>query len=261
MALVSIVTIVKNHSNGLTRTLESVKQQEFLDWEMLIVIGQSIDDTHEIGHLMAMADPRIRIVNQDGTGIYAAMNLGLNNLESRFTWFLNAGDQFFSPLSLGQGVDAIRLSKVGLVVGGYKVANESRSKVHIFREKELRVFQFSFNRHGGCHQAMIFDTSAVKSIGGFDLQYDLASDFDLVLRIIKISKAKRIAVALALIEPGGVADSNLNKVFREKHAIRRSIESDGLMRVCSCVWTCMARSRKRLRDSKFLVRRLLARQI
>jgi glycosyltransferase involved in cell wall biosynthesis len=249
MALISIVTIVKNHGEGLSRTLESVKQQEFQDWEMLIVVGQSIDNTNEIGHRMAMADSRIRVINQEGTGIYAAMNLGLNNVASEYTWFLNAGDQFFSRLSLGQGVAAIRSSKAGLVVGGYQVAHENISKAHIFRERELRVFQFSFNRHGGCHQAMIFDTSVVKGVGGFDLQYELASDFDLVLRILKVTKAKRIAVALSLIEPGGVADSNLNRVFLEKHAIRKSIESDGIMRLCSSVWTCLARSKKLLSNS------------
>ena len=250
MALVSIVTIVKNDVEGLSRTYESVKQQEFLDWEMLIIVGQSIDDTTEIAYRIAMDDSRIRIINQDGTGIYAAMNLGVKNVESKYTWFLNAGDQFFSSMSLGQGVDVIRLSKVSLVVGGYQVASKNKSKTHIFREKELRLFQFSFNRRGGCHQAMIFDTSIIRSIGGFDLQYDLASDFDLVLRILKITVAKRIAVALAIIEPGGVADSNLNKVFLEKHTIRKSINSNGVMRLSSSIWTCLARTSKYLRNSK-----------
>ena len=84
MALVSIVTIVKNHGEGLSQTYESVKQQEFLDWEMLIIVGQSIDDTTEIAYRIAMDDSRIRIINQDGTGIYAAMNLGVKNVESKF---------------------------------------------------------------------------------------------------------------------------------------------------------------------------------
>ena len=67
MALVSIVTIVKNHGEGLSRTYESVKQQEFLDWEMLIIVGQSIDNTTEIASRIAIDDSRIRIINQDGT--------------------------------------------------------------------------------------------------------------------------------------------------------------------------------------------------
>jgi glycosyltransferase involved in cell wall biosynthesis len=250
MALVSIITIVKNHGEGLSRTYESVKQQEFLDWEMLIIVGQSIDDTNEIGYRMAIDDPRIRVIHQDGTGIYAAMNIGLNSAVSEYTWFLNAGDQFFSTLSLSQGISAIRLSKAGLVVGGYQVARKNKNKIYAFREKELKVFQFSFNRHGGCHQAMIFNTSVAKNMGGFDVEYDLASDFDLVLRIMKTTKVKRIAIPLALVEPGGVADSNLNKVFLEKHAIRKSIESDVLMRLCSSLWTCLARTKRYLKNSK-----------
>jgi glycosyltransferase involved in cell wall biosynthesis len=133
MALVSIITIVKNHGEGLSRTYESVKQQEFLDWEMLIIVGQSIDDTNEIGYRMAIDDPRIRVIHQDGTGIYAAMNIGLNSAVSEYTWFLNAGDQFFSTLSLSQGISAIRLSKAGLVVGGYQVARKNKNKIYAFR--------------------------------------------------------------------------------------------------------------------------------
>lgn len=248
MAIVSIITIVKNHGEGLKLTFESVQRQDFQDWEILVVAADSIDNTRAIADEMSKSDSRVKVLTQEGSGIYPAMNLGLEHSFSKYAWFLNAGDEFFSSQSLEQGVREIDSEEVGLVIGGYQVKGKSSNKVYVFTERKLKVFPFSFNRHGGCHQAMIFDTSSIKKINGFNLRYSLASDFDLVLRLIKDFGGKRVRVPLASIEPGGVADTNLNKVYSEKDEIRKLIQPDLLMGLCSSAWTVLAKIKKSLRN-------------
>ena len=246
MAIVSIITIVKNHGEGLKLTFESVQRQDFQDWEILVVAADSIDNTRAIADEMSKSDSRVKVLTQEGSGIYPAMNLGLEHSFSKYAWFLNAGDEFFSSQSLEQGVREIDSDEVGLVIGGYQVKGKSSNKVYVFPERKLKVFPFSFNRHGGCHQAMIFDTSSIKKINGFKLQYGLASDFDLVLRVIKDFGGKRVRVPLALIEPGGVADTNLNKVYSEKHQIRISIMRNPVMIISSKIWNTLAKLKLKL---------------
>jgi len=246
MAIVSIITIVKNHSEGLKLTFGSVQQQSFQDWEMLVVVADSIDNTGSIAEEMSQSDSRVKVIIQQGSGIYSAMNLGLEYSFSKYTWFLNAGDEFFSSQSLEQGVREIDSDNVGLVIGGYQIKGGSNNKVYVFTERKLKVFRFSFNRHGGCHQAMIFDTSSIKKINGFNLRYSLASDFDLVLRLIKDFSGKRVRVPLASIEPGGVADTNLNKVYSEKHEIRKLIIRNPAMAMSSKIWNSLAKLKLKL---------------
>ena len=241
MAIVSIITIVKNHGEGLKLTFESVQRQVFQDWELLVIVADSIDNTRAVAVAMSKSDSRVKVLSQQGSGIYPAMNLGLEHSYSKYAWFLNAGDEFFSAQSLEQGVREIASDEVGLVIGGYQVKGESNNKVYVFPERKLKVFPFSFNRHGGCHQAMIFDTSSIKKINGFDLRFSLASDFDLVLRTIKEFGGKRVKVPLALIEPGGVADTNLNKVYSEKNEIRKLVQPGILMSLCSRIWNYLAK--------------------
>lgn len=248
MAIVSIITIVKNHGEGLKLTFESVQRQDFQDWEMLVVVADSVDNTRASAVEMSKSDSRVKVLYQQGSGIYPAMNLGLEHSFSKYTWFLNAGDEFFSAQSLEQGVREIASDEVGLVIGGYQVKGKANNKVYVFPESKLKVFPFSFNRHGGCHQAMIFDTSSIKKINGFDPRFSLASDFDLVLRMIKEFGGKRVKVPLALIEPGGVADTNLNKVYSEKHEIRKLVQPGMLMGLCSSAWTGLAEVKKFFRN-------------
>ena len=48
MVSVSIVTIVKNNADGLARTLKSALAQDFSEWELIIVYGQSQDSTYKV---------------------------------------------------------------------------------------------------------------------------------------------------------------------------------------------------------------------
>ena len=79
MALVSIITIVKDHALGLRETYSSLAEQKYNDWEMLIVVGASKDSTLQIAKEIASNDSRIKVIEQAGLGIYGAMNEGIQN--------------------------------------------------------------------------------------------------------------------------------------------------------------------------------------
>jgi glycosyltransferase involved in cell wall biosynthesis len=54
MVSVSIITVVRNNANGLARTLKSALAQDFSDWELIIVYGQSQDSTYEVASEFSM---------------------------------------------------------------------------------------------------------------------------------------------------------------------------------------------------------------
>lgn len=248
MALISVITIVKDHSAGLIDTFASLAAQDFDSWEMIVVVGASKDSTLRTAIEMSNSDPRIKVIEQSGLGIYSAMNEGIENAGSEFVWFLNAGDRFADAHVLVNALDEITLANVGVIIGGYQIDNGNRKCVYSYPKKKISGFRFAFNRHGGCHQAMIFRTKLLRSAGGFDTTYSLASDFDLVLKIIKAAGAVRVPEIYAIIEPGGAADQGIFSVHEQKHQIRRVSFGRVTGIVLSSVWTIAARSKVTIRN-------------
>lgn len=238
--VISIVTIVKNDAEGLNRTVDSVLSQGFADWELLIVVGESTDSTLSIAKSLAIIDNRVRVLSQEGFGIYAAMNMGLKEARAQFICFMNAGDEFWNSSVLASAIREISSNSVGLVIGGYQVDQHGRDEKFSFSRKLISELDFAFNRKGGCHQAMVFRKDALVETGGFSLHYKLASDFESVLQVIRHSGALRVSEFYARIEAGGAADIGIFRVHREKHEIRKNFFSKKTITILSFIWTVAA---------------------
>jgi len=246
MVSVSIVTVVKNNANGLTKTLKSALSQDFSDWELIIVYGQSEDSTYDIATEFCKLDSRFSLVKQSDQGIYEAMNLGVSNSRADFLWFMNSGDQFYSVSSLVTGFNAIKSCQYGFVVGGYQIENDGR----VFRQSsgEVSPIKFALSRRGACHQAMVFRKDSITTARNFDTRLKLAADHKLCLEIIKDSGAYKISEILAIMEPDGFSDKNLKRMHKEKALIRAKIFANNpVARALGWVWMKAASIKSGLR--------------
>jgi len=246
MVAVSIITVVKDNAVGLSKTLESALDQDFLDWELLIIYGESKDDTHKVASYFCNLDSRFSLIEQRDTGIDEAMNIGISESNAGYLWFMNSGDQFYSRRTLSSGHVAISNLKVGFVVGGYQIEGDRR----IFQQNDgkLTDLKFALSRRGACHQAMIFLKDSVIAADGFDTQYRLAADYKMCLAIIKDSGAAKIPEILATMEPNGLSDQNLSKMHLEKAAIRKEAFANNLAaRAFGWGWMKAARTKTSLR--------------
>jgi len=235
-AVVSVVTIVKDHEKGLRRTLNSLIIQDYENWESIVVIGDSSDKTYEVACEFTDHDSRIKILKQSDKGIYQAMNLGTHNAVGDFVWYMNAGDTFYNKESMSVGLNAITRFNCGLVIGGYVVQGANPTEEYSFREKKLSFGDIAHSRRGTCHQSMIFRTAVIREFKGYNPDFKFAADYDLILRLLRTSTVMRISQAISAIEPGGVSDVNLNKVQREKLEIRNSILTSRFLKIASTAW-------------------------
>ena len=135
-------------------------------------------------------------------------------------WFLNAGDEISSGTSLESALTEIMRTKAALVIGGYGILVGNKVREYSYSPRVISARKFAYNRRGGFHQAMLFNRKKLIKAGGFETKFQLASDFDVVLKLASNFKVIRFRNILARIEPGGVADLNLQIVFREKHQAR-----------------------------------------
>ena len=148
---------------------------------------------------------------------------------------------------LSSALNEISKAGVGVVIGGYRL-NQRVQKDRFFPSRNLSAFEFAFNRRGGCHQAMIFRHESLRNVGKYDPTYFLASDFELVLKVIKSEGALRVSKVFASIEPEGLADRNIFQVHIQKHEIRKSIIGNNpAVTLLSWSWSVMASAKIRLR--------------
>ena len=90
----SIVIPVHNKAAYLARSIGSVINQSFTDFELILIDDASAD--RSLVEIQKFADPRIRILRRDapGAGGYAARNLGVMEAEAEWVAFLDADDEW-----------------------------------------------------------------------------------------------------------------------------------------------------------------------
>ncbi|UII27785.1 glycosyltransferase [Fulvivirga maritima] len=88
--LVSIIMPVFNSGKYLVDSINSVINQEYVKWELLIINDGSCDNSEEIIH--SYSDSRIYYFKQKNRGVSAARNVGLENMRGDFFCFLDSDD-------------------------------------------------------------------------------------------------------------------------------------------------------------------------
>ncbi len=248
MKLTSIITIAKNHAVGLQATLNSIESLVGVDFEVVLVIGSSRDGTLQVAQEFTdRTSLDVRLLIQSSSGIYEAMNEGVLASSGDSIIFMNAGDCFENSFSLKELVRELDTHKVGVVIGGYVVDKVGQNR-HVMGPGIVTPLSFAFNRKGGCHQTMLYVTDSIKALNLYPLEYRLAADFDLTLRVILSFGGRRISSLIAVIEPGGVADKGIVQVHKEKHRSRSKLFGKKYISVFSFIWSVAAITKFRMKS-------------
>lgn len=95
--IVSVITPCYNAEHYLTQTIESVINQSFQNWEMLIIDDCSSDNSRQIIESFATKDSRIRYFKTDAPSGSPSLprNIGIDNSEGQYIAFLDADDLWF----------------------------------------------------------------------------------------------------------------------------------------------------------------------
>lgn len=111
---VSIIMPVYNAEKFLSETIDSIVNQSYKEFELIIVNDGSTDNSLLISQKYAALDPRIRIYTTQNKGICAARNLGLEKAKGKFICFSDHDDTFDVTL-LEDNINLIKKYKADLV--------------------------------------------------------------------------------------------------------------------------------------------------
>lgn len=211
--LVTIVSVVFNGARQIEATIQSVISQTYGNIEYLIVDGGSEDGTLDI---LRKYEERIDYwVSERDTGIYEAMNKGIDLAGGNWINFMNAGDSLFdektissifSNMAKTHGFDVI-YGDVLMVYPQYGGMTKARKAGRL--SDLWKGMQFS-------HQSVLIAAEYIK-LNKFNPAYKLAADFDLLYSAYRQCRPFfYTGQILASTSAGGISDLQRVRVYRER---------------------------------------------
>lgn len=142
---VSVITPAYNASEYIGETIESVLNQTYDNWEMLIVDDCSSDNTVEIVKNYAQKDSRIKLIlHSQNQGVSAARNTALKEASGEYIAFLDSDDIWHSEKLLKQ-LDFMEKNQYVLTYTGYQMyQSETKEKGKVIEVPETMTYQSIF---------------------------------------------------------------------------------------------------------------------
>lgn len=129
-ALVSIITPAYNSAKFIAETIQSVQNQTYENWEMLIVDDGSSDATEAIVQSFLDKDKRIKFYKLAlNSGPAVARNTAIEKASGDFMTFIDADDIWF-PTFIENSIKTIQETKIPFVFSSYKRSNEHMEFVY-----------------------------------------------------------------------------------------------------------------------------------
>lgn len=195
---VTVLMTVCNAEKYLRQAIESVLNQTFTDFELLITDDASTDSSPEI--IRSYQDPRIRVIrNSTNRGVAYSRKEALELARGEYVAVLDADDVAFKE-RLQVQVDYLDANAdIHLVGSAYEVIDEN-GNVECTQTVPTDPLTIRWNLlFGNCiaHSTAMFRRATALEIGGYDEQVFAGEDFDLWVRFAAHSKIAQLDRPLA----------------------------------------------------------------
>jgi glycosyltransferase involved in cell wall biosynthesis len=184
MPQVTTVIPAYNAMSYLPETLNSVLQQTFTDFEVLVVNDGSTDSI--VSWASSLDDPRVRLISQENQGLPGARNTGIAQAQGEYIAFLDA-DDLWEPTKLEKQIQCFQENpEAGVVYTWTLLIDEAGKPIgRIFAsEAEGNVWQQLLETdvisNGSC---ALVRRDCFDKVGNFDRTLTSAEDLDMWLRI------------------------------------------------------------------------------
>ena len=186
---VSVIIPTYNRAHLLPQAIDSVLNQTFKDFELIIVDNYSSDNTESV--VKSYDDKRIRYFKNQNNGLIGVnRNYGIQKSRGEFIAFLD-DDDLWLPEKLEKQVKLLNSNQeLGLVYSDIYIIGSNGNLLkdtYFHRVKPFRgnVFNELLVVNFICNLTVVVRKEALSKVGVFDLKYVIAQDYDLWLRLVE----------------------------------------------------------------------------
>jgi len=215
MYFFSIIIPTFNSENTIGKCLKSIYEQEFEDFEVIIIDGKSTDETLSI--ISAFKNHNTKVFSEIDEGIYDAMNKGIDLANGKFIYFLGSDDTLFNPQVL-KNINYTIDSKTDKIIYGNVKMNGTNKWV-----KDGTVYGGEFNlkrilSHNIPHQAIFYHYSVFDILGKFNLRYPIFADHDFNIKAFSQYLFKYTELIVADFFVGGASTTKSDHFAEDRIA-------------------------------------------
>jgi len=241
--MISVVIPLYNKQLSIKSTIQSVLNQTYKDFEIIIVDDGSTDDSAKV--VESISDNRVHIVSQSNQGVSAARNRGINKASNEWIAFLD-GDDLWKENHLEEVNKMMSLFPDEKI---YVTSFEYSDKREVFKcprqtynFKIENYFKEAIQETLICTSIVVINKDCFEKVGGFNIELDRGEDTDLWVRLARnynIIKSSTVTATYRIeaenrtglskkiestyvyhIDFDEVRDSNEKKYFKEMIANR-----------------------------------------
>lgn len=243
---ISIITVCRNAELTLQDALESIARQKLpggVELEHVVVDGASSDSSPEIIRRHALVHP-VKYISEPDKGLYDAMNKGIAMCTGDVVGILNADDVTADDSVMAKIAEAFSAGDAPDIVygdvrfthreiyGGVEVLRSART-VRYCTGRFFRRWMFRFAVFPA-HPATFVRRGCFAEHGLYSLDYPIAADFEMMLRLIYINRLKTryIPLCTTVMRMGGVSTNGFKAMYRireqdmlalSRHGVRASV--------------------------------------
>jgi len=169
----SIITITFNNLSGLEKTVKSVLEQSFTEFEFIIVDGNSSDGTKE--WLSENSQKISKWISEKDSGIYNAQNKGIDLANGTYCLFLNAGDVLVKNNVLEKAFSLMN-QETDIAYGDVLLSNENG--VYSKKRHPEQLSSLYLLKEVVAHQSQFIRRELFMKFGKYNEEFLITADFE-----------------------------------------------------------------------------------
>ncbi|MDO4729151.1 MAG: glycosyltransferase [Bacteroidota bacterium] len=183
----SIIIPVYNKEKFIAQTLQSVKNQIFDDYEVIIIDDESTDGSLEV--INTFLSDKIQCYSVQNQGVSNARNFGIQKSKANYIALLDADDCWSADYlqTIFETIGTFPDEKVFATALRFEVLDKEVSSVYSFRydtePQIVNYFKGSLKQSVLTSSSAVFHRTVFENTGGFNSKYQVGEDTDMWVRI------------------------------------------------------------------------------
>ena len=226
---ISVITATWNSGSTIEDTIQSLASQGYKNVEYIIVDGASRDNT--LGIVERYHSYVAHVISEKDSGIYDALNKGIKAATGDVIGFLHSDDIYARNNTLQDIADAFSDESVDAVYGDLEYVSKENTE-HIVRKWVSGSFSRKSIRNGWMppHPTFYLRRKYYTELGGFDLSYRIAADYESILRYLWGAQLKACYIPGVMVKMrvGGESNRSLRNVLKKSCEDVRAMKQNNL---------------------------------
>lgn len=217
--LISVIIPTFNRADLIKRAIESVINQTYGNIEVIIVDDGSTDNTEQI--VKSVKDDRVKYIKQENSGACVARNTGIEHANGSIISFLDSDDEW-ELSKLEKQYDFMKENSSKAVACNYWFEKNGEKRVYISNHSEKvfsidELLDYNYVTTG----SLLIEKKLLLGSGSFDPKMPRYQDWDLVIRVSRLTPIHFIDEPLLTLHSQDISISNSTSMEKKLLAVRK----------------------------------------